>query len=155
MFFAACDLGHWGPDCALTCNCSDSAGGCSAESGQCLCEAGFTGSHCEHSECSVPCPSCPDTHPAGPGECPGKGIAPAQCPGSGAAPVPRVAAWCGCAPVRGRLEPAGRYEKSSCLMFLLPSESEPLPWDCFPGTQERTGSSVSFIFQSAQRGGLG
>lgn len=58
--FPACDLGRWGPDCAHTCNCSNSDGSCSAESGQCLCEAGYTGSHCEQSEC-CPCPACPYT----------------------------------------------------------------------------------------------
>lgn len=48
---SACDVGRWGPGCAHTCNCSNSDGSCSAETGQCLCDAGYTGGRCEEREC--------------------------------------------------------------------------------------------------------
>lgn len=47
---AACDSGHWGPDCSYTCNCSVGHGGCDAVSGLCMCEAGYVGLRCEQRE---------------------------------------------------------------------------------------------------------
>ncbi|KAK2508155.1 hypothetical protein MC885_020313 [Smutsia gigantea] len=44
---AACDSGHWGPDCGRPCNCSAGHGSCEATSGLCVCEAGYTGPRCE------------------------------------------------------------------------------------------------------------
>jgi hypothetical protein len=51
---AACDSGHWGPDCIHPCNCSVDHGNCDATSGLCLCEAGYVGPRCDQSE-SQPC----------------------------------------------------------------------------------------------------
>lgn len=50
---AACDAGHWGPDCAETCDCRNGDGSCDAVTGQCNCEAGYTGTHCHQSMCYV------------------------------------------------------------------------------------------------------
>lgn len=47
---AACDNGHWGPDCIHPCNCSAGHGSCDAVSGLCLCEAGYEGAQCEQCE---------------------------------------------------------------------------------------------------------
>ena len=47
---AACDSGHWGPDCSSACNCSVGHGGCDAVSGLCVCEAGYVGLWCEQRE---------------------------------------------------------------------------------------------------------
>ena len=47
---AACDSGHWGPDCSYACNCSAGHGGCDAVSGLCVCEAGYVGPRCEERE---------------------------------------------------------------------------------------------------------
>lgn len=47
---AACDSGHWGPDCIHPCNCSAGHGSCDAVSGLCLCEAGYEGPRCEKCE---------------------------------------------------------------------------------------------------------
>lgn len=53
---AACDSGHWGPDCIHPCNCSAGQGSCDAISGLCLCEAGYDGPRCEQCESwSGPC----------------------------------------------------------------------------------------------------
>lgn len=50
---AVCDAGHWGADCAETCDCSNADLSCDAVTGQCSCEAGFTGTHCKQSEICV------------------------------------------------------------------------------------------------------
>lgn len=46
---AACDAGHWGMDCAETCDCRNGDGSCDAVTGQCNCEAGYTGTQCHQS----------------------------------------------------------------------------------------------------------
>lgn len=43
---AACDARHWGVDCAEKCDCQDDDGSCDAVTGQCNCEAGYTGTQC-------------------------------------------------------------------------------------------------------------
>lgn len=48
---AACDSGHWGPDCGYPCDCIAGHGSCDAVSGLCLCEAGYVGPRCEQREC--------------------------------------------------------------------------------------------------------
>lgn len=47
--FSACDAGHWGTDCAETCDCRNGDGSCDPVTGQCNCEAGFTGDKCQQS----------------------------------------------------------------------------------------------------------
>lgn len=46
---AACDAGHWGADCVETCDCRNGDGSCDAVTGQCNCEAGYTGTQCHQS----------------------------------------------------------------------------------------------------------
>lgn len=46
---AACDAGHWGVDCGETCDCRNGDGSCDAVTGQCNCEAGYTGTLCHQS----------------------------------------------------------------------------------------------------------
>lgn len=53
---AACDDGHWGPDCSRRCTCSPGHGSCDAVSGLCVCEAGYTGPRCEQRESRRPQP---------------------------------------------------------------------------------------------------
>lgn len=48
---AVCDAGHWGADCAQSCDCKNGDGSCDALTGQCNCEAGYTGKHCHQSKC--------------------------------------------------------------------------------------------------------
>lgn len=88
--FAACDLGRWGPDCAHACNCSNSDGSCSAQTGQCLCEAGYTGTRCEQSEC-CPCPAAFTPTQGLGGSRERHSPSPVPIPGCDADPVPRVA----------------------------------------------------------------
>lgn len=54
----ACDAGHWGADCAESCNCRNGDGSCDAVTGQCNCEAGFTGTHCHQSMLLSACVPC-------------------------------------------------------------------------------------------------
>lgn len=46
---AACDAGHWGTDCVETCDCRNGDGSCDPVTGQCNCEAGYTGTQCDQS----------------------------------------------------------------------------------------------------------
>lgn len=46
----ACGSGHWGRSCLRECQCKDSSLGCDPATGRCVCEAGFTGDHCERSK---------------------------------------------------------------------------------------------------------
>ncbi|KAF0030600.1 hypothetical protein F2P81_017331 [Scophthalmus maximus] len=45
--FIACESGYWGRGCVTKCQCRDDSLGCDPVSGQCVCETGFTGDHCE------------------------------------------------------------------------------------------------------------
>lgn len=51
--FTACDAGFWGLDCVKVCDCRNSDVSCDAVTGQCNCEAGFTGTRCDLSEFST------------------------------------------------------------------------------------------------------
>uniref|UniRef100_A0A3Q2SQ93 EGF-like and EMI domain containing 1 n=1 Tax=Fundulus heteroclitus TaxID=8078 RepID=A0A3Q2SQ93_FUNHE len=47
---SACEAGLWGRGCISRCQCQDHSVGCDPVSGQCVCEAGYTGDHCEESK---------------------------------------------------------------------------------------------------------
>ncbi len=50
LTLTACESGYWGNGCLSKCQCRENSVGCDPVTGQCVCEAGFTGDHCEKSE---------------------------------------------------------------------------------------------------------
>lgn len=53
LTFAACESGYWGRGCLSKCLCKEISVGCDPVTGQCVCEAGFTGDHCENSKSAL------------------------------------------------------------------------------------------------------
>lgn len=51
--FTACESGYWGQGCLSKCQCREISVGCDPVTGQCACEAGFTGDHCENSKSAL------------------------------------------------------------------------------------------------------
>lgn len=45
-----CEPGYWGSNCLNACYCMSSSVSCDPATGQCHCEAGYTGTHCEQSK---------------------------------------------------------------------------------------------------------
>lgn len=124
---AACDSGHWGPDCSHPCNCSAGRGSCDAASGRCLCEAGYMGPQCEQGESHTP---------------------------SGYGPCGYLSWWClhvtrythlpSCAPSSmPRAHPGKQLRGRACPTKLGPGWGEGGPWtECVPqGRVEGPGQS--------------